>query len=45
MAVLYRSSDKAVCSAQYHLVWCPKYRCAGRGGRSAANKEQNGAAT
>ncbi|MGH9185372.1 MAG: IS200/IS605 family transposase, partial [Acidimicrobiales bacterium] len=22
----YRSSNKAVYSARYHVIWCPKYR-------------------
>ena len=22
----YRSTDKTVYSAKYHLIWCPKYR-------------------
>ena len=22
----YRSSNKTVYSAKYHLIWCPKYR-------------------
>ena len=26
MAVGYRSTNKTVYSAKYHLIWCPKYR-------------------
>jgi len=22
----YRSTNKTVCSAEYHIIWCPKYR-------------------
>jgi hypothetical protein len=25
-SVEYRSSNKTVFSAKYHLIWCPKYR-------------------
>ncbi|MDA8358728.1 MAG: IS200/IS605 family transposase [Actinomycetota bacterium] len=24
--VTYRRTNKTVCSAKYHLIWCPKYR-------------------
>jgi len=24
--VKYRSTNKGVCSAKYHVIWCPKYR-------------------
>jgi REP-associated tyrosine transposase len=26
VAVGYHSTNKAGCSAKYHLIWCPKYR-------------------
>ena len=26
VAVAYRSTNKAVYSAKYHLIWCPRYR-------------------
>ena len=26
VAVGYHSTNKAGCSARYHLIWCPKYR-------------------
>ena len=34
--VAYRSSNKAVYSAKYHIIWCPKYRRRVLGGRSEA---------
>jgi len=33
--VNYRSTNKAVYSAKYHLIWCPKYRRRVLGGRVA----------
>ena len=34
--VAYRSSNKTVYSAKYHIIWCPKYRRRVLGGRSEA---------
>ncbi len=37
--VAYRSSNKTVCSAEYHIVWCPKYRRCVPAGRVEARLE------
>jgi len=34
--VAYRSSNKTVYSAKYHIIWCPEYRRRVLGGRSEA---------
>ncbi|HXR22816.1 MAG TPA: transposase [Acidimicrobiales bacterium] len=36
----YRSSHRTVCSAKYHLIWCPEYRRCVRGGRSGARLKE-----
>jgi putative transposase len=34
--VAYRFSNKTVCSAKYHIIWCPEYRRRVLGGRCEA---------